>query len=212
MKGAIKYLASSEAIERERILRDYKYPDTSGPSDYYNWSHDAIRAYHKAGNDIDILRQAMLNIESKMQGANQQAAAKLEHNRRVLDSYQSYFRDRVLAPLEHEPKLVDCEGVLLNLRPDLVAREGKVTRIIQFVSGERPVTDAQERAMAKHIGYAKQFLLFYANQAGLKVRPADCQVFVIATGEFHAASGAAKTFEAKLKSAMREARRTWGEI
>lgn len=207
MIGVAKYMASAQAIQRENLLYHYKFPKPEGSAqaDYYTWAKDSIRAYHEAGNDITVLDTAILDIERTMLGANQQAAAKLDNNRRVLQSYRSYFALKKLVPQPHQPVEILFEGVRIKLRPHLIATEGKRTRIIQYAYG-------RDGATKEELHFLKQLLLFYGQKAGIEVSNSDCLLMEIATGDIHNPSGVASTFEAKLRHAMREAKRTWAYL
>ena len=70
--GVIKYLATTDAAQREKILRDYKYPDPEGDAQgmYYQPARDAIRKYHQHGNDRTVFEEAITTLEN-MYGAGE---------------------------------------------------------------------------------------------------------------------------------------------
>lgn len=207
MTGIAKYMASSDAAKREKLLYDYKFPDPEGKAqaDYYNYAKGSIRDYHHSANALTVLDVAMSDMQRKMLGASQQAQAKLENNYRVVTSYRSHFGDRRYKPCEHQPLEVLFEGVQLRLRPHLIATENKKTRVIQYAYGKDGATDME-------LLYSKQLLFFYAQQLGIEIRPCDCLLLEIATGKIYPASPASRSFVPKLKATMREVQRAWAVL
>lgn len=205
--GIAKYMACPDAKRREDLLYYYKYPQPEGSAmgDYYTWAKKAIRSYHQEKNDIAVLDAEIQAMESKLLGTSQQAATKIENNRRVVLAYRSHFAQRKLTPLPDQSAEFDVEGVSVNLRPHLIANEGKRVRIIQFAYTRDGISPDEAR-------FVKQLLLYYGRKAGFEVSNSDCLLYEIATGDTHTPSGVLSTFEPKLKSAMREARRTWAEL
>lgn len=82
---------------------------------------------------------------------------------------------------------------------------GHYHRIVQYAYG-------RDGASKEELHYLKQLLLFYGQKAGIEVGNTDCLLIEIATGDIHTPSGVWKHFEAKLRTAMREAKRTWADL
>jgi len=207
LNGVVRYMASATAKQREDVLRDYKRPDPEGKARgiYYQPARDAIRAFHAAGNDPSIIQAVVSEFEERLPSLTNSGYAKVENNIRVLRAYPAAFGRRLFRPLAWSPATITCEGVEIALRPDLLAREGKRTRAIRFAFGKDAIREQE-------VVCSVQLLLRWAEAAGIVSGPADCLLLSVADGTSVAASGLRRSFDATLRSAMREVARQWPAI
>ena len=206
LNGVVRLMSAPTAAAREKVLGDFKYPAEGGAQgNYYGWARAAVRKYHVVGNKPEVFDQEEQEMLARMVGANSATVGKLEHNLRVIRAYRNLFGDRLFAPQPHNPKTVFCEGVEVNLRPDMVALEKKRTRLIRYEF-------SKDGARPEELRHTMQLLFFYARETGISVENQDCQLLVVADGTCHKASGPSKSFESQFKAAMREANRLWKDI
>jgi hypothetical protein len=206
LNGAVRYLPA-DSLRRESILLDFKYPKPEGEAQarYYGPARAAIREYHLRGNDRAVFNEAEERLLGLLGEANPHKAAMLEHNIRVMRTYPAHFAKRRLKVLPSQPREVDVEGVTIRLCPDLVAVEGSRTRIIRLAFQKDGADDIERRLSV-------QFMKYYAQEAGLQIGSADCQLFVVADGTVAQLCGTESKFHARLRAAMREVRRVWPNL
>ena len=110
------------AYEQTRILYDQKYPKSSPGAfkvPYYKPALGAIRTYYTKGNDLAVLREAILDIQS---GSNEPRA---RNNERVVKAFRRSNQASRRLEVQSMPRVSDIlEGVELRLSPDLSAVEG----------------------------------------------------------------------------------------
>lgn len=207
LNGVVKIMATNSAIERENILRDYKYPDPEGKAqgNYYQPARDLIRRYHEKGNDRLVIEEGLRALESTCFGASPAKLAKLEHNIRAIRAYKGQFGDRRFEPFGHQPVTVEVEKVSVFLRPDMLAKERQRMRFLRYAFGK-------DGADAAEVKFSLNLLHFYAKAAGLPVSNADCQLLIVADGTCKQCTGLMSSFEARLRAAMREVSVLWPVI
>lgn len=207
LNGFIRYWASTSAAQRERVLRDFKYPDPEGEAQaiYYKPALDAIKSYHANGNDPTVLQRRLEVLEKQLPADSAQKTVKLEHNIRVIRAYRGQFGTRSFSPVDGEPVEFSEEGVAIRLAPDLVATERGRTRLIRFAFGKDGATEAERRV-------STQMLRLYGEEAGFEIGGSDCQLLVVADGEVYQSTGSGPAFRAKLRSTLREVRRIWHDL
>src|SRR5579871_162022 len=207
LNGVIKVLAATSAIERENILRDFKFPDPEGKaqSHYYQPARDLIRRYHESGNDLTVFQEGLRVLEASYAGTTYHGQLKIENNIRVVRAYQGYFGKRKFEPLTHQPVSLTVEGVLLSLRPDMLAKEKSRLCVLRYAFGKDGASTGEMR-------YSPQMLHFYARQAKLDVANSDCQLLVVADGTSKRCTGVMSRFEARLRGEMRVVKALWPMI
>ncbi len=209
LNGLAKYLSSQAADQRERLARDFKYPDPDGyaQADYYSIARETIVEWHTSNNSADVADKWITYCESLLLNKiSEEKAQKVGDNLRVVRAYTSKFKARKMQPLPVEAARLMIEGVQINLRPDMVALEGKRMRLVRFTFRKEGATPAEAK-------YSGQLLLAYARYSGLNnVKPSDCQLMVVADGRSIPANSPLKSFDAQLRGTLRELRRIWPEI
>ena len=204
LNGGVKILAAKSAAEREKIIRDYKFPDPEGKAQgsYYQPVRDLIRRYHEIGNEPRVIQDGLRALEATCSGASTAKLAKLENNIRAIRAYYGQFGTRCFAPLTHRQVIAVVEGVSLSLRPDMLAKEKQRLRVLRY-------NFRQDGADADEVKFSLNFLHFYAKAAGIPVSNPDCQLLVVADGTCKPCTGLMSAFEARLRAAMREVNALW---
>jgi len=208
LSGAVKYITASSAVQRERILSEFKHPEPDGKAmrAYYSPARDAIRRYHNSGNDLSVLKKDLDALERLELGAStEQAASKLANNVRALKGYSRHFGNKSFRPIKLDTPTVSCEGVELSLHPDMDATEGSHKRLIKY--------DFSKEAMSRDELNATLYLLYFlAKQMELDIAPSDCMVLSVSDGVVHKMQGTLSSYGPKLKAAMREVKRSWSDL
>jgi hypothetical protein len=204
LNGVIKIMAAKSAADREKIIRDYKFPEPEGKAQgtYYQPARDLIRRYHDAANDPGVVQSGLRSLEAARDGASTAKLAKLDHNIRAIRAYNGQFSNRRFEPLIHRPVTVVVEGVSLSLRPDMLAKEKRSIRALRYAFGKDGADVAEVRV-------SLNLLHFYARAAGIPVSNPDCQLLIVADGTCKQCTGMMSAFEARLRAAMREVNALW---
>lgn len=146
---AFAELINAPGYEQLRIIHEQKYPKRAPAVfriPYYNDAMNAIRRYYRAGNDLNVITEAIIALQSV------QETAKTRNNVRVLEAFRDgILKDRQLTVLPRPQRSIWLGNVEIRFRPDLYCQEGDVTRCIVLNPRRRDATDELAR-MTLEIG------------------------------------------------------------
>ncbi|MBI2744529.1 MAG: hypothetical protein HYX45_03000 [Burkholderiales bacterium] len=145
-------LLNLPAHAQARILAEQKYPK-QGPQSfktpYYQQALVGIRAFYKAGNDVEQLTRAAAKIEAFTQ------ETKRDNNLRILSSFKQdelASRKLKIAPAKHLSFTVD--DVVLRFSPDLNGQENGAEQLFLLHYRSKPLEPEMARTTLELVHWA----------------------------------------------------------
>lgn len=161
------------AYEQVRVLNDQKYPASEPQSfkiPYYQPALKGIRDYYRTSNDPAALGAARAVAKTA------KLEARRKHNLRVIAQFEkSVQAKRKLVPKAGADHSLVLSGVLVRLRFDLVAEEGKSLRHILYDPRDTPVDDETARSTLELAAHVLQ-------SSGSPVLPKQLEYVAISSG------------------------------
>lgn len=120
-----------------RKLRPFKYPhkgEGAGRSGYYKRTIDTVREYHRAGNDLTIIRRAiesLLALEDNI-SLSRQARTKARRNANALLAYEDLYGNRRFTVLPNHRLALTVKGITITAAPHLWVEENGFQVLIKI--------------------------------------------------------------------------------
>jgi hypothetical protein len=147
---AFSELIAMPAHEHLRIIREQKYPKRAPAMyqvPYYSQVMTAIRQFHKSGNNVAVLSEAIMDLQSTEQNA------KTKNNIRAIEAFRdSVLKDRRIQIRTVPRQTIRFGTVEVRFTPDLCGLEGDAMRYFILNPRRQDANDEIAR-MTLELGY-----------------------------------------------------------
>lgn len=173
-----EYTTSAGALRRKRILKDAKYPQTYITT-LYERSRAALKTYFRQGFDLNILEEAIEELEDTIASSNNDAND-IKNSIKALKIAQTIDLPELegydLSPFPKANSKIVLNGVTISVYPDLIIRGVKKGK--KFVGGIKfhivKGTTASEEAGEMVATLVKVFLEDHVAESDEVVLPSKC--------------------------------------
>jgi hypothetical protein len=158
---ALAELIVVPAFQAKRIVYEQKYPKKEPVSyqpPFYSTALGAIIRYYKAGNNINILNQAILDLERKLDklplDAHPSRRIRAQSNIKALETFKkTALVDRMFNGFSQAPRhSLQFGSVEVRFSPDLCGRDLETKRFVVFNPCQQEADDEIAR-MTIELGY-----------------------------------------------------------
>ncbi len=177
VKQLVEVVSAQSERERRSVVARIKARRGQGhPPPYYTSAKAAIREFHANGYPRAWLTGRAADMRRDSVSALGWRRGDLLRSAAGLDDYGVHFGRRVLA-VETAPTLgLVCCGVRVTSRPDLVAREGGVLKLLRLELRDQPPSATLQQI-------APVVLFTAAAQYGFAVTPGDIELVHVRSGQ-----------------------------
>lgn len=142
IKIPIKVLAPylrANPTEQQALLRRQKFPlpDQLTPLRYHNRARSLIVAYHRGDLALLEFEGAIATMRGEAKGANRFLAAELKSNAKIVENWVANHAHRPLVVGAGRPFELRKSDVELIAKPNIIATEHEVRRLIFFMFGNQ---------------------------------------------------------------------------
>ncbi len=207
LSGLADFMTKSASGQR-KLLRNYKYPDTDDASAkilYYKEARDRILAYHSAGNDMELLTDAIKDLEKLAALSMGQRKTRLGYNVRALRDYARHFSKKSFEILKEASLGLNFDDVIVTVYPDLHVEEKGVEKFIKLGFSK----DEPEQ---KFISIISQGLFEAARQEGHELSSSSILFLDVPRGKIHKGARMGARMTGNIEAACQNISAIWDKL